>query len=168
MSMKNSSEKKSKMSSWFWVGGIILLFVVIAIISHSKKSTSQTPTSTKNTTSNEFNLSAYHALAIARVRLASAKNVLDGTGEFTVDDCNTLGSLAKQYKNTADYFSGCTEPSVNLMYLSTPDTNNTKVLKLSDDNFTATFVTARDQDKLLSYTFDNIKSAGFNKYGGRR
>jgi len=166
--MKNSSEKQSKSNVWLWVGGIVVLFVIIAIISYSKKTTSQTPSSTKNTTNNEFNLSINDTVTITRVRLASAKNALDGTGEFTIDDCNALGLLAKQYKSSADYFSSCTEASVHLMYLSTPDTNNTKVLRLSDDNFTATFVTANDFDKLSNYTFENIKSAGFNKYGGRR
>ncbi len=158
--MKNSSEKKSKLNVWFWVGGIVVLFVVIAIIIAN--------VSEKKVTNNEFNLTPINALTITRVRYAADKNALDGTGDFTVDDCNALGTLAKQYKSSADYFSSCTEPRVNLMYLSAPDTSNTKVLKLSDDNFTATFVTDNDFSKLSNYTFENVKSAGFNKYGGRR
>jgi len=158
--MKNSSEKQSKLKVWFWVGGIVVLFIIIAIIIAN--------ISEKKVTSNEFSLTGNDIGAILGVRLASAKNALDGTGEFTVDDCNALGLLAKQYKSSADYFSSCTEASVNLMYLSIPDTNNTKVLRLSDDNFTATFVTDNDFNKLSNYTFENVKSAGFNKYGGRR
>jgi len=106
-------------------------------------------------------------VTVARVRLASAKNALDGTGEFTANNCNALKSLAKKYNNSSDYFSDCSEATVNLMYLSTPDTSNTNILRLSNEEFTATFVFTKGGDKLIDYSFENIKSAGYNKYRGR-
>lgn len=107
-------------------------------------------------------------MPVLRTRLASARNALDGTGEFTVEDCVSLGELAREHDKTADYFRSCTDSNVNLMYLSTPDTSNEKVLVLSDETYSATFVTDNDFNYLMRYTFIPERSAGFNRYGGRR
>lgn len=106
-------------------------------------------------------------ITISKVRLESSKNALDGSGNFVSADCVALGKLAHDFNKSADYFADCSDSNTALMYLDTRDTENKSTLVLSDDQNTATFVTDREHKKLYEYTFSNVKSAGFNKYGGR-
>lgn len=105
------------------------------------------------------------ASTITEVRLASAKFALDGNGEFTSEQCNTLGKLARKFNAELDYIS-CESPA--LVYLSTPDSAKKKILRLSDENYTAEFTTDENYNTLINYQFSDKISGGFNKYGGRR
>jgi len=154
-----TKKKTNKLPGLFIATVLLILVMIVGVLIYAPTKPHDQPS--------ELSLSQKDVVTLAKVRLASAKNALDGTGEFTVDSCNELGLMAKQFESSADYFSSCSEEKVNLMFLSTPDTSDTKILKLSDDNYTATFVTDNNQNKLINYTFENVKSAGFNKYVGR-
>lgn len=110
-------------------------------------------------------LSPEESLAIANARLASANNALDGSGEFKQELCEDLGQIAKSFDSNSKFLK-CTSPKS--LYLSSPDTSDSRILTLSDDNYTATFTTDEDGSILLNYTFSNEKSPGFNSFEGRR
>jgi hypothetical protein len=133
--------------------GIILFFVAISTIQQSGDKTIT------------FTPSDGYALAILNARLASTSNYLDGSGKFTEETCNKLGDLAKKFNSSADYIK-CDSPSS--IYLGTPDSSGKNILTLSDENYTATFTTDKDTNKLIDYTFLNKPSGGFNKSGGRK
>ena len=105
------------------------------------------------------------ATTITEVRLASAKFALDGNGEFTGEQCTALGKLARKFNAELDYIS-CESPA--LVYLSTSDSAKNKILRLSDENYTAEFTTDENYNTLINYQFSEKISGGFNKYGGRR
>jgi len=138
-------------------GAIILVIGAIVLISNGIRSIA-------DSTPNSVSLKGY-AVNVASVRLASTKNHLDGSGEFSNEDCNKLGELAKQYDSTADYID-CSSPSA--LFLDTPDTANSYVLTISDDDYTAIFTTDKDLTTLLNYGFLKETSGGFNTYEGRR
>lgn len=111
-----------------------------------------------------FTPSDGYALAILNARLASSSNALDGSGKLTEETCNKLGDLAKKFNSSVDYIK-CDSPS--LIYLDTPDSSGKNILTLSDENYTATFTTDKDTNKLIDYTFLTKPSGGFNESGGR-
>jgi hypothetical protein len=106
-----------------------------------------------------------YTVAVANTRLAAAANALDGSGNFSEDDCNKLGELAKSFDPKADYIV-CSSP--DSIFLATPDTVNNYVLTLSDEKYTATFTTDTNITSLVDYTFSETPSGGFNKLGGRK
>ena len=112
----------------------------------------------------EVQLTAEEQAVIANVRLASAKNALDGGGNFTEDECNELTKISKRIDSKND-FVDCSYP--DSIYLSTPDTSNDYVLIVSDRAYTATFTTDKKLTVLHDYSFIHEKSAGYNKSGGR-
>lgn len=134
------------------LGALIVLFLLAVLISSSLN---------KNST---ITLNGY-ARDVTAVRLASAKNALDGTGEFNETQCQNLGDLAKKFNSSSDYLD-CSSP--DSIYLATPDTSARNVLSLSDGNYTALFTTDKDFNVLINYEFTNDASAGFNKFGGRK
>lgn len=96
-------------------------------------------------------------VAMSRVRYAVAKSALDGGGKIDESTCDTLGSIAKKFDSSADWFSSC---SYSLLG-STADTSNNKVLKLSDDDYCATFTTNSIGDTLINYEFSEGKCIGY-------
>jgi len=97
------------------------------------------------------------ASAIAKVRLAIAKSALDGTGVINEVTCNTLGSIAKQFDSSAQWFSSCSYSLVG----SSPDTSETNVVKLSDGDYCATFTLNSISDTLTNYDFSEGKCGSY-------
>jgi len=136
--------------------GVIIIILFFVAISSIQQNSDKTIT---------FTPSDGYALAILNARLASSSNALDGSGKFTEETCNKLGDLAKKFNPSVDYIK-CDSPS--LIYLDTPDSSGKNILTLSDENYTATFTTDKDTNKLIDYTFSSKPSGGFNESGGRK
>ena len=147
---------QDKKAQLIGISALAIIGITIAFFSTARPSAS-------TISGSDFPLGKY-AATITGVRLASAKNALDGTGEFTEDQCNELGNLVKEYNKSSDYIS-CSSPK--LLYLDTPDTSDKRVLTISDEKYTATFTTDKEIDNLIDYTFLQQTSGGFNSYEGR-
>lgn len=104
------------------------------------------------------------SVVLAEARLASAKNALDGSGDFTEALCEELKEIALRYDSSSDFVS-CAYPG--RLYLDTPDTSNSEILTISDDTYTSKFVVDIDSSQLKGYEFTQSTSLGFNSYGGR-
>lgn len=146
--------KNNKYTTFLILGVMAVLILIVAFLGINQRNSAPS-----NTSLGEY------STTITGVRLASAKNALDGSGDFTEEQCNKLGELAKRFNASAEYLA-CTSPKS--IYLSTPDTSEKYVLTLSDDTYTATFITDKNFDNLLDYNFARETSAGFNSYGGRK
>ena len=104
------------------------------------------------------------SVVLAEARLASAKNALDGSGDFTEALCEELKEIVLRYDSSSDFVS-CAYPG--RLYLDTPDTSNSEILTISDDTYTSKFVVDIDSSQLKGYEFTQSTSPGFNSYGGR-
>lgn len=135
------------------IGSALIIIAAVALI------TSQTEHDNKGIALDK------DTLTVAEVRLASAKNALDGSGNFTNDQCNALSKLSKKFNSKSDFID-CSSPEY--VYLSTPDTADKHILVLSDESYSAEFVTDEEVTRLLDYSFSKTTHAGFNKFGGRR
>lgn len=113
---------------------------------------------------NQTSLNGY-STTVTGVRLVSAKYALDGSSEFTEEQCNKLSELAKMFNSASDFIE-CKSPKS--IYLATPDSSEKYVLTLSDENYTSIFITDKDLKYLIDYKFSDKPSSGFNKFGGRK
>ena len=119
----------------------------------------------KDNNSNLGVLTPQESLSISQVRLAAANNALDGTGNFTENLCAEMQQISKKL-DSKNEFLNCASP--NLLYLATPDTSDHLITTISDEAYTAKFITNIDGDKLIDYFFSASSSAGFNNFGGRK
>lgn len=106
---------------------------------------------TKVSKSNTYKLNVANkeSLVLAEVRSSIAQSELDGTGKLSLSSCQKLETIAKNLSQKADWFSSCG----NTLVGSIPDTGNTKVTKISDGNYCATYVTNNDISILTNYEF---------------
>lgn len=90
------------------------------------------------------------ALAVAETRVAIANSRLNGSGEITEQTCEKLGRAAKNFDESAQWFTSCTNSFTGDIL----DTDTKDVMELSDGNYCASFTTIQDGNILSSYTFE--------------
>ena len=91
----------------------------------------------------------FEQLAVANARLAITESAIDGSGTLAAMDCGLLRNVAKATDGDNRWFADCSFISSG----SVADTEDEKVLKLSDGDYCATFKLNNDLSELDDYSF---------------
>jgi hypothetical protein len=146
--LDNEREPKKLSTVINYIAAGVLLLVIVAFVAitifNSNNKTQATTQEDKT-----LNIADGTNVAILTVRQAIAQSELDGTGEITSMECDTLSRAARNFDSNSRWFASCDYS----LYGSMPDTDSESIVKLSDGDYCATFVTDTDVKVLTDYTF---------------